>query len=182
MMEPKGSIFISGVCKLILIGLGANLDGPHGPPDMALKACVGLFKEHGVGVGKASSIWKTAPVPVSDQPWYRNAVCMIETDLGPLALLAEIKRIEREFGREVSEINAPRVIDLDILTYQGMVMEEADLVLPHPRMCERAFVLYPLQEVAPGWHHPVVGKTVDQMIAELPLGQKFERIEGSRLL
>lgn len=165
---------------MILLGLGANLDGRYGLPEQALKACVAMLPEYGLRLLAASSVWKTAPVPVSDQPWYRNAVCLIETDFEPLELLAAVKTLERDFGRETAQINAPRVIDLDILAYNDLVKSEG-LILPHPRMHERAFVMYPLQEIAPGWIHPVSGQSVNDMIANLPAEQDFERMEGVKL-
>ena len=180
MVEPKGLHFHFGERSVILIGLGANLDGRFGPPEQALKSCVAIFAERGLRLLAASSVWKTAPVPASDQPWYRNAVCVIETDFEPLELLSAVKVLERDFGRETAQINAPRVIDLDILAYNDLVNTEG-LILPHPRMHERAFVMYPLREVAPKWRHPVLGKSVDDLIASLPSGQDFERMEGIKL-
>jgi 2-amino-4-hydroxy-6-hydroxymethyldihydropteridine diphosphokinase len=167
---------------VILIGLGANLDGPFGAPEKALKACADIFRAQGFEMIQSSNIWKTAPVPVSDQPWYRNAVCSVRTRMEPQDLLRAVKAVEHDLGRQKTEINAPRVIDLDILSYHDVVMDDGDLIVPHPRLQDRAFVLYPLREIAPQWRHPVLGKAVDEMIAQLPQGQKFECLEGSWLI
>ena len=166
---------------MILIGLGANLEGPFGPPDLALRALPYIFKAHNIIITAGSSIWKTAPVPLSDQPWYYNAVCSVKTDLDPLSLLREIKRIEFEFGRKSSVLNAPRVIDLDLLAYDDKISTQNDLIVPHPRLHERAFVLYPLKEIAPDWVHPVSGQLINDMVKNLPDTQKFERLEGAKL-
>jgi 2-amino-4-hydroxy-6-hydroxymethyldihydropteridine diphosphokinase len=166
---------------LILIALGSNLDGLSGSPEDTLAACVSAMSVYGLTCLRASSIWKTAPVPVSDQPWYRNAVCAVDTELCPADLLVMLKSIERDLGRIGADVvNAPRVIDLDLIAYHGEVMD-MNPVLPHPRLHERAFVLYPLNEIAPEWRHPVLGKSVEQMIADLPKGQDLERIEGIKL-
>lgn len=161
---------------MILIGLGANLSGPYGSPECALQACKPLFKVLGLPIIKSSHIWASAPVPISDQPWYRNAVCRVETTLGPLELMKALHSIETEFGRVRSERNAPRVLDLDILAYDHRLERHGDLTLPHPRLHDRAFVLYPLQEIAPGWVHPALDKSVDELIKALPKGQEIKRL------
>ena len=119
-----------------------------------------------------SSWWESAPVPVSDQPWYVNGVAEIATDLDPVALLGALHAIEAEFGRVRSVPNAPRVLDLDLLAYGSTVRTgpEAPL-LPHPRLAERAFVLKPLAQVGPDWRHPVSGRSLSEMLAALPPGQ-----------
>lgn len=167
---------------MILIGLGANLSGKAGAPEEMILAGVRALEELGCKIIKTSSIWLSAPVPVSDQPWYRNAVCLIDTDDKPEELLAKIKAVEAELGRESScPRNAARPIDLDILAYHDLVMNEEgagdELRIPHPRMHQRAFVLFPLQEIAPDWIHPVAGKSVKQMIDSMPTGQEIKRLE-----
>lgn len=161
---------------MILIGMGANLDGVDGTPEECLKATSQRLEERGIVVKKMSSIWKTAPVPVSDQPWYRNAVCAVETSLEPHELLKVLAAVEDEVGRVRRDRNEARVIDLDLLAYNDRLIEGKDLHIPHPRMHDRAFVLYPLQEVAPDWIHPISGVSVSTLIEELPVGQEIERI------
>ncbi len=159
---------------MILIGLGANLDGIYGTPEQCLKHCTELFSSQDIKVIKFSNIWKSAPVPVSDQPWYKNAVCLVETDLNPHELLATLAKIENESGRTRNKQNEARILDLDLLSYNNEIIEDDNLHLPHPRMQMRAFVLYPLQEVAPNWVHPTLNKSVDKMVDEMPKGQKIE--------
>ncbi len=160
---------------MILIGLGANLDGVYGTPDQCLQECSNLLAGAGINVIKLSSIWRSAPVPISDQPWYKNAVCSVETDLNPHELLSALANIEDEAGRTREELNAARTLDLDILSYNDKIINEAQLTLPHPEIHNRSFVLYPLREIAPNWVHPILGKSVDEMIAKMPKGQEIER-------
>lgn len=166
---------------MILIGLGANLPGPFGSPEEALQACVPVFADKGFPVVHASHIWESAPVPVSDQPWYRNAVAEVETDLSPQALIKALHEIEHDFGRVRTVRNAPRVLDLDLLAYGTLVLDEGGLHLPHPRMHMRAFVLFPLREIAPDWRHPVLEQSVDEMIVALPDGQDIRLVETGLL-
>ena len=114
-------------------------------------------------------------MPVSDQPWYVNGVAEVATALDPTALLAVLHEIEREFGRERRELNAARVMDLDIVAYGRLVRTDPPPILPHPRMADRAFVLLPLQEIASGWVHPVLGLSVEELVARLPAGQQIRR-------
>lgn len=162
---------------MIAIGLGANLNSIHGTPDQALKKCPEIFKTHGLTVSAFSSIWKSAPVPISDQPWYHNAVCLIKTEKAPHELLKTLGVIEEAAGRVRSIRNEPRVLDLDILCYNDQIVGDG-LIIPHPRLHERAFVLYPLQEVAPDWIHPKLKKSVDVLMSELP-EQQIERVEDA---
>ncbi len=160
---------------MILIGLGANLDGIYGSPDQCLQECANLFAIPDIKIVKLSSIWKSAPVPISDQPWYKNAVCMVETKLSPHDLLSALAKIEDDAGRARSELNAARTLDLDILSYNDEIINDEHLTLPHPQMHNRAFVLYPLREIAPNWIHPTLGKSVDEMIGQMPKGQEIAR-------
>jgi 2-amino-4-hydroxy-6-hydroxymethyldihydropteridine diphosphokinase len=167
---PPGQAFVSDAP--ILIGIGANLPGRHGSPRDACEAALVRLTDAGVHVVRRSRWYESAPVPASDQPWYVNGVIVVETTLDPAGLLALLHRIEAEFGRERRERNEARVIDLDLLAYGTRVSDgpEAPL-LPHPRLHERAFVLLPLAEVAPGWTHPRSGRRVGDLVAQLPAGQ-----------
>jgi 2-amino-4-hydroxy-6-hydroxymethyldihydropteridine diphosphokinase len=100
----------------------------------------------------------------------------LATELGAEDLLAALQAIERRFGRVRGEPNAPRVLDLDILDYQGDVMNSTSLVLPHPRLNERRFVLVPIAEIAPDWRHPILGLTASQLLAELSADQQIQRL------
>lgn len=163
---------------LILIAIGANLPSRFGPPEAACEAALGALEARGIAVVRRSRWWESAPVPVSDQPWYVNGVAVVETALAPAALLAELHAVEEAMGRVRTVRNAPRVIDLDLLAYGREVIDGA-LTLPHPRLAERAFVVLPVDEVAPDWRHPVSGASVAEMIAALPPGQDIRPLRKS---
>jgi 2-amino-4-hydroxy-6-hydroxymethyldihydropteridine diphosphokinase len=162
---------------MILVALGANLPSAAGPPLATLEAGLAALQHAGVKVIARSRWYRTAPVPASDQPWFINGVANLATGLDPLALLRLLQTIERQFGRERGIRNAARTLDLDFLDYDGRIVEGRDLILPHPRMHERAFVLFPLAEVAPHWRHPKLGAPIAALISALPRDQKAEPID-----
>lgn len=161
---------------MILVGLGANLPSPeHGEPAATIKAALAALDGEAVAVKRCSRLYRSAPVPRSDQPWFVNAVAEVTSDLPADRLLDRLHEIEAAFGRVRRERNAPRVIDLDLLAYHDLVSGPGEaVVLPHPRLAERAFVLLPLAELAPDWRHPVSGLRVGELIAALPAGQTAE--------
>jgi 2-amino-4-hydroxy-6-hydroxymethyldihydropteridine diphosphokinase len=166
---------------MILIGLGANLPSRAGPPAATIEAALRTLEDSGVAIVARSRLYRSAPVPASDQPWYVNAVAAIETELSPRDLLAALHRIENSFGRERREKNGARTLDLDLLAYHDLASPGGDgaPILPHPRMHRRAFVLRPLAEIAPRWRHPTVGGSVAELIAALPPDQIAEPISGA---
>ena len=167
---------------MIFLGLGGNMPSEQfGPPRATLEAALSALKRHGIQVCRRSRWYHSRPVPDDGQPWYVNGVSEIATTLPPGELLARLLEIEREFGRERRKRWAPRTIDLDLLAYHELSNWAADAgpapVLPHPRLHERAFVLVPLAELAPGWRHPVLGRTVEAMLEALPAGQYVAPLE-----
>ena len=166
---------------MIIIGLGANLPGVFGTPQENIQKALSLMPEYGLNVVSASSIWKSAPVPMSDQPWYHNAVCEVETDLVAHDVLKAIARIEDMAGRVRRERNAARALDLDLLVYNDDVIEDDILSVPHPRMHERAFVLLPLQEIVPDWIHPTLKQPIEHLVDQLPSDQQIERIGADNM-
>jgi 2-amino-4-hydroxy-6-hydroxymethyldihydropteridine diphosphokinase len=134
------------------------------------------LKEKRIRILTRSGWYRTEPVPRSDQPWFVNAVVSLATELGAKDLLNALQATERQFGRVREEPNAPRILDLDILDYQGEVMDTTSLVLPHPRLHERRFVLIPIAEIAPDWRHPILELTAVQLLAQLSSEQRIQRL------
>ena len=144
------------------LGLGSNL----GDREQNLARATDLLAQR-VKIDSMSSLYVTEPVDYKDQPLFLNAVCRIRTSLAPEELLGLAKRIEAAMGRKPSFVNGPRPIDIDILFYGDLVVNIPRLVIPHPRVQERAFVLVPLAEIASRLVHPVTGQTVGEMVGRL---------------
>ncbi|MEO9875740.1 MAG: 2-amino-4-hydroxy-6-hydroxymethyldihydropteridine diphosphokinase, partial [Anderseniella sp.] len=159
---------------MILIGLGSNMTGPWGTPRDCVGRALAALDKQPLKLRKASTLIETTPFGRQDQPSYINAVARIETRVRALQLLQVLRTIERAAGRERRERWGERTLDLDILDYNGVVLEDgveqstdAELVLPHPAIAEREFVLAPIAEIAPRWKHPVTGMTARAMLAGL---------------
>ena len=151
---------------MIFIALGANLPSSEGAPRETLRRAVSALAARGLQIRARSRLYLTEPVPRAHQPWYANQVIAVETSLTPHAVLALLLDVEHEFGRERSERNAARTLDLDLIAHGQERIDTPDLVLPHPRMTERAFVLAPLADIAPDWRHPATGQSVRAMLAQ----------------
>lgn len=148
------------------LALGSNLGDRQAHLDRAVYR---LRAEPGITLRRISSYYETAPVggPSGQSP-YLNAAAEVETLLGPARLLGSLFEIERSEGRVRSELNAPRTLDLDILLYDDLIRNAPDPIVPHPRMHERRFVLQPLAEIAPNAVHPVLKRTISELLASLP--------------
>lgn len=163
--------------RVILIGLGSNLASPPAETPLAtLRAALAELPRHGIAVTARSSWYLSEPVPSSDQPWFVNGIAAIASSLGAASLLDRLLAIEAAFGRRRTLPNAARTLDLDLLDHDGCFSDTPRLVLPHPRLHERRFVLEPLGEVAPGWRHPRLGLTAAELLARLP-AQAVRRID-----
>jgi 2-amino-4-hydroxy-6-hydroxymethyldihydropteridine diphosphokinase len=152
---------------MILVALGANLPSDAGPPAATLAAALARLERHGVQILSVSSFYETPAWPDPSDPPFVNAVATVKTGLQPVELLTLLHEVETKSGRMRSAPNAPRTLDLDLLDHDGQVMD-GPVVLPHPRLAERSFVLVPLAEVAPHWRHPVTGQGAADLLAALP--------------
>jgi 2-amino-4-hydroxy-6-hydroxymethyldihydropteridine diphosphokinase len=158
---------------VILIGIGGNLESAQfGPPASTLSAALAGLEDEGIAVLTRSRWYRSEPVPAFEQPWFINAVASLKTELGASELLDRLHAVERRFGRVRGEPNAARVLDLDLLDYNGEIRKSPTLVLPHPRLHQRRFVLAPLLDIAPDWRHPVLGLTTRQLLVRIPADQQ----------
>lgn len=157
------------------IGLGSNL----GDPVAELRRAVSELLARGVEVSGHSSLYQTEPVGTSDPKWFVNAVAAVRFDGTPNELLRLCHRVELVQGRERHERNAPRTLDLDILLLGTRVLSTPDLTVPHPRLHQRRFVLEPMVEIAPDAFHPVLGKTMRELLQDCSDRSKVERLEDA---
>lgn len=155
------------------VGIGSNI----GNREENVRRAVELLGAAGRVVA-ASSMYETEPMYLENQGWFINCVVKLRTDLAPMELLKRLKGFEHKLGRGKGEKYGPRVIDFDILFYGSQVVRGVDLTIPHPRIQERPFVLVPLAEIDPDLMHPVMGKTVSQLLRELHSDKEVKRVSG----
>lgn len=177
-----------------LIALGGNLPSEAGAPERTLRAGLAALDHEGLRVAAVSRFYRTPCFPAGAGPDYVNAAAVLDTDLAPAQVLAALHRVEAQMGRERVRRWGRRTLDLDLIALGDLVlpdravhaawrdlpldrqMQEApeELIVPHPRLHERAFVLIPLCDVAPDWVHPVLHRSVTQMAADLPKAARDE--------
>ena len=146
--------------KRVYLSLGSNLGNRKANIDEALKR----LNENGIEVGRVSSLYRTEPVGYTAQAWFLNCAAEAFTELMPLQLVRRCKVIEREMGRRPGSRNGPRPIDIDVLLYENAAVRSAEVIIPHPRLGERRFVLMPLTEIAPGVEHPLSRLTALELL------------------
>ncbi|MBN9615500.1 MAG: 2-amino-4-hydroxy-6-hydroxymethyldihydropteridine diphosphokinase [Acidobacteriales bacterium 59-55] len=154
---------------LAAVALGSNLESRFGDREANLREAVDRIGGLGA-VQSVSAFYDTEPVGYLEQPRFLNGALLLETELEPLELIRGLLSVEHGMGRERIIAKGPRVIDLDLLLYGSVVMSTPELTLPHPEMHERRFVLEPLAEVAPEMVHPVLGRTVAEMLTSVKHG------------
>jgi len=176
------------VNETVLLALGANLPSSFGPPDVTICLAAQEFADAGLSDITMSRLFRTPAFPPGSGPDYVNAAVCGKTCLTPARLLVSLQALENRFGRERGHRWGARTLDIDILAIGERVLPDLDtfrhwlnlpgsdqmqvvpddLILPHPRLQSRGFVLVPLADVAPDWHHPVLGQSVTEMLAGLP--------------
>lgn len=178
----------------ILLGLGGNIASEVGPPDETIHSAIADVEVSGIDVTAVSRLYRTPCFPAGAGPDYVNAALRCESDLEPLEILARLRKIEARYGRERRERWGSRTLDIDVLAMDDAVLPDREtylkwahldqdeqkqrtpkgLILPHPRLQDRGFVLIPMADVAPDWMHPVLKKTVAEMVDELPIEEKSD--------
>jgi 2-amino-4-hydroxy-6-hydroxymethyldihydropteridine diphosphokinase len=161
--------------EIVYLSLGSNM----GDRQTNLQDAIALLETVGHVVRK-SSFYETEPVEFTRQAWFLNCAAAIETETAPEKLMAELLEIEQDLGRRRTRRKGPRTIDIDILLFGDRVLSLPGLIVPHPAMHERRFVLEPLAEIAPQARHPVLKKTIGELLASLPAGQVVRKLEEKR--
>jgi 2-amino-4-hydroxy-6-hydroxymethyldihydropteridine diphosphokinase len=159
-----------------LIGIGSNIGLAA---ENCEKAIALINKSESVNVTAQSSLYESEPVGKVDQAWFVNAAIEVHTTLAPEELLQLLLNIEQDFGRTRKEKWGPRIIDLDILDYEGIIMDSKILTLPHPEMAQRRFVLEPLSEIAGETVHALEKKIISDLLKELPENPVVKKLQTS---
>ncbi len=147
--------------SICFLGIGSNLGNPKNNCGEAIDR---ISKIEGVRVLRTSSLYKSEPVGITDQPWFVNAAAEIRSHLSPEELFNGLKRVETAMGREAAPRWGPRIIDIDILLFDQDVIDEENLKIPHPELHKRRFVLMPLNELAPYAIHPAFGVSIKGLL------------------
>jgi 2-amino-4-hydroxy-6-hydroxymethyldihydropteridine diphosphokinase len=156
--------------ETVIIAMGGNLAFEGRAVQAVLEAACDRLWTEGLKPYARSRWWRSAAWPDPSEPPFLNGVALVETELDPKDVMAVLQRVEAAFGRRRSEPNAPRTLDLDLIAYGRRVIDEPNLVVPHPRAAERRFVMGPLAEIAPDWRHPVSGETAIALAGRAHVG------------
>ena len=161
---------------MILLSLGSNLPSKFGDSKKTLLKCYEFFSNSEVKILKKSSFYESVAIPNKSDPKFINSVISIETKFSPEELIKYILSVEEKFDRKRAQVNAPRTCDIDIVDFNGEVInilnKNISLEIPHPRLEKRSFVLYPIREIDKNWKSPLSGKYIDQLIENLDVETK----------
>jgi 2-amino-4-hydroxy-6-hydroxymethyldihydropteridine diphosphokinase len=160
--------------NLVYLSLGSNI----GKRERHLRKAIHQLQREGKVV-RVSSFYETEPVEFADQAWFLNCAVSLDTVKEPAELMADILAIEEAMGRRRIQKKGPRTIDIDILLFGHVVIDTPELTIPHPAMANRRFVLEPLAEIAPDTAHPLLNKTIRELLHDLPAGQAVRKIKAS---
>jgi 2-amino-4-hydroxy-6-hydroxymethyldihydropteridine diphosphokinase len=160
--------------EAVVVALGGNLPGAFVSSEALLEAAVGALVEAELPVLARSGWWRSTAWPDPSGPEYRNGIVLVEAHAGPHALLAQLFEVEAAFRRIRGGKNDPRTLDLDLIAYGRLVLDERGLTLPHPRAHDRRFVMGPLAQIAPDWVHPGLGRTAAELAASAGVGRDAE--------
>lgn len=162
---------------MIFIGIGSNLSSKiHGSPMKICLEAVKILKTE-ILIDSMSPWYESEPVPKSDQPWYINGVLNIKTKLNPLDILKLLLKIEGDFGRVREKKNESRILDLDLLSFKNRIIYTDRLILPHPRMHLRSFVMRPIVDINPDWIHPKLKMNAMDIMRRIEKSQGIEKIK-----
>lgn len=161
---------------MIILGIGSNLgSSTYGKPLENCKNAVENLKNFFL-VSKISNWYESEAIPKSNQNWFVNGVVQIKTSLNEFEIIRILHSIEKEFGRNRKKKNEPRILDLDIISFNNKILNKNNLVIPHPRMHLRKFVLLPLRDINPNWIHPILRINVNNLIQKIKINQKINKI------
>ncbi len=160
---------------MILVAIGSNLNSKSfGSPEQNCNAAIDMLRKY-FEVTQFSSLYKTEPIPKSEQPWFVNCIVNIKSKISPSKILDTLLEIELQFGRKRNRKNEARVIDLDLIAYNSLIVKSLKLTLPHPRMHLRKFVIQPICDINKNWIHPISKKKAFEILKELA-NQKISNI------
>ena len=161
---------------MIYLGLGSNLSSKYGDRFMNINLAISSLEDYGIKVIKKSSFYETLSYPDKENPKFINIAILIETTLPPVDLMSVLIFIEEKLGRKRDKKNDPRICDIDIIDYNGQILNlrynNLDLTIPHKELTKRNFVLFPLQEISPTWKHPKTKEIIRDLLQKLSEGDK----------
>ena len=157
---------------MIFLGIGSNLSSPFGNRFVNINLAIRLLKKYGIEIIKKSSFYETPSYPNQNNPKFINVIIEVNTVLPPADLASVLIFIEEKIGRKRNKKNDPRTCDIDIIDYNNQIFnfkyKDLDFIAPHKKVAFRNFVLFPLQEIAPNWKHPVTNELINMLIHKLP--------------